>query len=270
MPEPKPLRLGLYQCTPGLPGDVAGNLRRLRHTARRAARKGVDLLVCPEMFATGYNIGAARVAELAEPADGPISLEVAAIARHYNVAVLYGYPERHAEGCAPFNSVQLIDRHGARRANYRKTHLFGDLDHGQFSAPDDPPAPFEFEGFKIGLLICFDVEFPETVRSLALAGAELVLVPTANMRPFEFVAETLVPSRAYENQIFLAYANYHGVEGNLDYCGLSSVVAPDGALLQRGRRTEQLLIADVALERVAAARTQLNYLTERRPDLYRR
>ncbi|SDI49484.1 carbon-nitrogen hydrolase family protein [Pseudomonas panipatensis] len=261
------MRLALYQCPPG-PDDRAGNLRRLREAAQRAASQGADLLVCPEMFVSGYNIGAARVAALAEAAGGSTAAAIATIARDNDLGILYGYPESNPDG-APFNSVQLIDRHGERRANYRKTHLYGDLDRSQFSPSDEAAAVFELDGWKIGLLICFDVEFPEAVRSLALAGADLILVPTANMRPYEFVAEVLVPCRAYENQVFLAYANFQGVEGELDYCGLSSVVAPDGQVLARASQAEELLIADLDPERLAMARAGFSYLKLRRPLLYR-
>jgi predicted amidohydrolase len=268
------MRLALFQCEPGQPGDVAGNRARLDQTAQAAAAQGASLLVLPEMYCTGYNIGADRVAQLAEDADGPGAGAVADIARRHGLAILYGYPERNPQG-QPFNSVQLIDRDGRRRTNYRKTHLYGDLDRAQFSASDTLGAVFEFEGWRIGLLICFDMEFPETVRCLALAGAELILVPTANMLPYTFVAETLAPCRAYENQVFLAYANYLGREGGLDYCGQSCVVAPDGELLVRaqdclagGSAPGQLLFADIERSRLDDARAQFSYLSLRRPSLY--
>ncbi|MCY1277514.1 carbon-nitrogen hydrolase family protein [Pseudomonas jinjuensis] len=262
------MRLALFQCPP-LPNDVTGNLRRLEQAAHQAAEQGADLLVCPEMFASGYNIGAARVAALAEPADGATADAVALLAREIGIGILYGYPERGEDG-AIYNSVQLIDRTGSQRANYRKTHLYGELDRSQFSASDQPPAVFELDGWRIGLLICFDVEFPETVRSLAAAGADLVLVPTANMRPYEFVAEVVVRARAYENQVFLAYANFHGKEGGIDYCGLSSIVAPDGEVLALGSQPEQLLVADLDRARVERTREAFRYLDLLRPELYRR
>ncbi|MFY8044397.1 MAG: nitrilase-related carbon-nitrogen hydrolase, partial [Rhodoferax sp.] len=77
-------------------------------------------------------------------------------------------------------------------------------------------------------LICYDVEFPEATRRLALAGADLIVVPTANMPEFDFVAQSLVPVRAYENQLYVAYANYIGAEGAVHYGGLSLLAAPDG------------------------------------------
>lgn len=259
--------LALYQCPPG-PGDVAGNLRRLEHAAQQAVSSGADLLVLPEMFLCGYNIGASRVADLAEASDGPSAARIADIARSHKLGILYGYPERDASG-AIYNSVQLIDRHGEQRANYRKTHLYGELDRSQFSASDQPPAIFELDGWKVGLLICFDVEFPEAVRTLALAGADLVLVPTANMRPYEFVAQVLVPTRAYENQVFLAYANYVGNEDEIEYCGLSCIVAPDGQVMAQAKHGEELLVTELDPQRIALAREGYSYVHLRRPVLYR-
>ncbi|VXC27288.1 Hydrolase in pqqF 5'region [Pseudomonas sp. 8Z] len=261
------MKLALYQCRPG-PSDVDSNLQRLERFARQAAHSGAQLLVLPEMFLSGYNIGAERVAALAQAADGPAAARIAAIARELGLGILYGYPERDADGRL-FNSVQLIDNHGVALANYRKTHLYGVLDQQQFSAADALAQVFTFNGWQIGLLICFDVEFPESVRSLALAGAELVLVPTANMRPFEFVAETLIATRAYENQLFVAYANYTGREGELEYCGLSSVAAPDGQVLSRAGDEQELLLVTLEHDAIAEARQAFEYVRLRRPDLYR-
>ena len=119
------MRVALYQCPP-LPLDVAGNLERLHRLAHEAS--GADLLVLPEMFLTGYNIGAEAVGALAEAQDGESARTIAELARSAGLAILYGYPERAANGQI-YNAVQLIDAHGQRLCNYRKTHLFGDLDH---------------------------------------------------------------------------------------------------------------------------------------------
>ncbi|WP_277343792.1 nitrilase-related carbon-nitrogen hydrolase, partial [Pseudomonas viridiflava] len=125
--------------------------------------QGAQLLVCPEMFLTGYNIGAAAVQRLAQPADGAAARQIAGIARHTGVAIAYGYPERGEDGRL-YNAAQLIDAHGNRLGNYRKTHLFGDADRAMFSAGEQAPALFEFNGWKLGLLICYDLEFPENAR----------------------------------------------------------------------------------------------------------
>lgn len=127
------MRVALYQCPPQ-PLDVAANLHRLQQVATQAS--AVDLLVLPEMFLSGYNIGLEAVSALAEPQDGPAAQRIAAIAQSTGMAILYGYPERSADGQI-YNSVQLIDASGQRLCNYRKTHLFGDLDHSMFSAGAD-------------------------------------------------------------------------------------------------------------------------------------
>lgn len=130
------MRVALYQCAPQ-PLDVAGNLQRLQKIAVEAS--GADLLVLPEMFLSGYNIGVEAVGALAEAQDGPSAQYIANVAQSARIAILYGYPERADDGQI-YNAVQLIDSNGQRLCNYRKTHLFGDLDRSMFSAgPDDFP-----------------------------------------------------------------------------------------------------------------------------------
>jgi len=259
-------RIALYQG-PAEPGSVARNLDLLEARAAEAAGQGARLLIGPEMFLSGYNIGAREAARLAEPADGPALARAAGFARANGIALLFGYPERGMDG-AIYNAARLIGPDGRSLANYRKCHLFGDLDRDMFRAGESPPAVIELEGIRVGLLICYDVEFPEAVRLLALGGADLVAVPTALMDPFEVVARTVLPARAIENQVFLAYANRCGCEGELRYCGLSCVVGPDGGELVRAGRGEDLVFADLELDRLRAARTPACYLVDRRPELY--
>ncbi len=280
------LRIALLQCAP-LPLDVAGNLRRLRTAALQAAGQGADLLVCPEMFLTGYAIGADAVRRLAEPRDGASAQAVAGIAREAGLAIAYGYPESDATDAAPFNAAQFIDADGRPCGHYRKTHLFGGLDRAQFSVGDGahgaaqhaavhtPFGVFEWRGWRVGLLICYDIEFPEPARALALAGADLIVVPTANMRAYDAVPRTLVPARAYENQLFVAYANYVGSEPThdpsshpLDYGGLSCVAAPAGTALARAGDAPTLLVADLDFATLQASRLHTPYLVGRRPALY--
>jgi 5-aminopentanamidase len=164
--------------------------------------------------------------------------------------------------------VQLIDAHGQRLCNYRKTHLFGDLDHGMFSAGGDDFPVVELNGWKLGMLICYDLEFPENTRRLALAGAELILVPTANMVPFDFVADVTVRARAFENQCYVAYANYCGHEGDIHYCGQSSIAAPDGQRIAQAGLDEALIIGTLDHQSILTARAANHYLHDRRPELY--
>lgn len=255
-----PLTLALLQCAPA-PLDVAGNLQRLEDAARQAASAGAQMLVCPEMFFTGYAIGAAAVQQLAQAAYGPCAQAVARIARQHGIAVVYGYPERDAEGRV-FNAAQWINAEGQRCLNYRKTYLFGDLDRQQFAAGAPSAATVMLQGWNLGLLICYDVEFPEATRALALAGADLIVVPTANMLAYDFVAQTLVPARAYENQLYVAYANYVGAEGDVHYGGLSLLAAPDGQPVAQADRHPALLIATLDDARLTAARATNHHVRD--------
>jgi nitrilase len=259
------VRVALFQG-PEHSGPVEANLAAIAVAAHSAADGGADLLVCPELAVTGYNLGAA-VHDLAEPADGPLSRQLAAITRDTGIAVVYGYPERAPEGV--YNATQAIDRHGQRLANYRKCHLYGELDAGLFLPGTTGVVQFTLDGLRVGLLTCYDVEFPEAVRAHALAGTELLVVPTGLMEPYGVVSERMVPVRALESQLFVAYANRCGVEGDLTYCGSSCVIAPDGTELARAGRHEQLLLADVDPAALHASRRLNTYLRDRRPELYR-
>jgi len=230
------------------------------------ATSDADLVIAAEMITTGYHIGA-RSHELAEPADGPTSARMSALARENGAALVYGYPE--SDGGRVYNAVQLIGPDGRRLANYRKTHLFGDIDRDWFEPGAEAVVQADLDGLRIGLLICYDVEFPELVRAHALAGTELLVVPTALMSPYELVADTLIPARAYESQLFVAYANRCDTEQDLTYCGRSCVVAPTGEVLARAGSGPELISADVTRDALVASRLENTHLADRRPDLYR-
>ncbi|MFE9877031.1 carbon-nitrogen hydrolase family protein [Streptomyces sp. NPDC005784] len=271
------MRTALLQSS-GRPGSIVENLKVLDEAASRAAAAGAGLIVTPEMFLTGYAIGD-DIARLAEPADGDSADAVAEIATRHGVAVAYGYPEREAgrgegehstadAGARVFNSAQLISADGTRLANYRKTHLFGCFEHDHFTPGDQPVVQAELNGLRVGLMICYDVEFPENVRAHALAGTDLLLVPTAQMHPFQFVAESVVPVRAFENQMYVAYVNRTGPEGEFEFVGLSTLASPDGVARARAGRGEELVLADADPVLLAASRETNPYLKDRRPGLY--
>ena len=258
------LTLALWQTA--YAQTTAEALQALDATAAQAHAQGAELLITPEMFLTGYAIGADRVTALAEPGDGPLTRAVAAIAMRHGVAIVYGYPEHNPAGKA-FNAAQAIGPDGARLMAYRKTHLFGDLDHAQFSAGDTASQVFTWRGWKLGLLICYDVEFPEAVRGLALQGADAVLVPTANMVGFDEVQHILLPARACENRLFVAYANACGNECDVHYGGLSTVADAQGASLAKAGREPGLMVVTLERSALQTAR-QHDYLRDRRRDLY--
>jgi predicted amidohydrolase len=258
------MKIAIYQGQ-SRPMRVAENLKIIRSAALSAAKQGARLIIFPEMFLTGYNIGDA-VFELAEFPDGPGAQKAAVIAQEANIALLYGYPEKSDAGV--YNSAILVDRHANVLANYRKTHLFGPEENRLFQ-PGNALVLTRLEGLTIGILICYDVEFPEAVRALANAGAQLIAVPTALMKPYCRIAETVVPARAYESQVFVAYVNRIGTEGNLTYCGLSSITGPDGHTLLRKRADEEgVFFTNVKISAIKTIREENPILTDRRPELY--
>jgi predicted amidohydrolase len=231
----KELTLALWQTA--YAPTTAQALLRLDAVAEQARAQGADLLICPEMSLTGYAIGPERVAALAEPTDGGLARAVASIACRHRLGVVYGYPEWHPSGERPYNAAQFIGANGHRLAHYRKTHLYGDMDRAQFSPGGTASQAFRWRGWRLGLLICFDVEFSEAVADLARQGADAVLVPTANMREFDEVPLLMVPQRARDHRVFVAYANACGQEGSVHYGGLSTVANPEGrSLVLAGRR----------------------------------
>ena len=261
------LRTALLQSSGEL-GDVAANLKLLDEAAARAAAAGAGLLLAPELFLTGYAIGA-DLARLAEPADGPSARAVAAVAVRHGLAVGYGYPERDTERHGVlYNAAQVFGADGEVLLHYRKTHLYGAFEHQWFTPGDDSVVQAELGGLTVGLMICYDVEFPENVRAQALAGTDLLLVPTALMHPAEVVAESVVPVRAFENQMYVAYANRAGTEGEFEFVGLSTLAGPDGTARARAGRGEDLVLGDVDPALLAASRTDNPYLSDRRPGLY--
>nr|BBJ55185.1 hypothetical protein SAVMC3_78140 [Streptomyces avermitilis] len=126
----------------------------------------------------------------------------------------------------------------------------------------------ELNGLRVGLMICYDVEFPENVRAHALAGTDLLVVPTAQMHPFQFVAQSVIPVRAFENQMYVAYVNRVGQEGEFEFVGLSTLAGPDGVARARAGHGEELVFADADPAALAASREANPYLKDRRPDLY--
>ncbi|MGI9462777.1 MAG: carbon-nitrogen hydrolase family protein [Aestuariivirgaceae bacterium] len=236
----------------------------LQRAAHDAAQASAGLLITPELFMSGYKIPG-EVADMAQPVDGRYTQAVSAIAKQAGLAILCGYPERDAAGI--FNSAALFDAKGNLVCNHRKLHLSGPYEKEHFITEANSVQVADIAGIKVAPLICYDVEFPETVRAAALAGAELVAVPTALVEQFAFLTRTLIPTRAFENGIFVAYANHAGSEADLSYCGLSTLARPDGSFTQTHGAGEELLIARIDTAEIALARDRLPYLADLRRDL---
>ena len=238
----EPLRIALWQTAH--PAESTEALARLDSAAREAAAQGAHWLITPEMFLTGYLIAPERLAAHAEPADGLLLQTVRGIARRHGIGIVTGWPEAHGDA-PPFNSAAAIDDTGTLLAVHRKIHLFGEGDALRFTPGDAAPAPFDWRGWRLGLLICFDVEHDEPLRQLADAGAHAVLVPTANMVGYDEVQQTRLPQAARRFGMTIAYANACGREGETAYNGLSTVCTRAGERLDMAARDEALLQASL-------------------------
>lgn len=259
------MRIALSQETPIGDRDP---MRRLDTTAAQAKSAGAALLITPEMGLTGYDIGPEAIAARAEPVDGAMMTAVAAIARRHDITLVVGFPEAAPSG-KPYNAAALVDASGVLRGLCRKTHLFGDVDRSQFSPGPTLADAVDLNGWRLGLAICYDIEFPEVARHFAIKGVDAILVPTANMHPYTSIATRLVPARAEENAVYIAYANYSGPEGRFDYCGLSCICGPDGNDLARAGDGPDFLLADLSKPDLARTRAVSTHLADRRTDLYR-
>jgi predicted amidohydrolase len=259
------MKIALYQG-PGRIGDVEGAFTHMAELAGRSKAEGADLLLLPEMYLSGYNIGPENAKKCAIATDGLEMDRAIRIAQTNGIGLVFGYPELVGDTVA--NAAILIGPDGKILLNYRKSHLFGEIDRSMFKAIGAEFPIAELQNFKIGLLICYDIEFPEPARRLALAGADILLVPTAQMEPYEQVAKHVIPARAYENQIYVAYANHSGGDDGLDYIGLSSICGPDGAILAAAGKTEELIFASVDAAHLAAVRKADSLIADRRPELY--
>jgi predicted amidohydrolase len=244
------------------PADLFGPQARLAWLAECLARldgQEVDLLLLPELFLTGYNIGE-KVTQWAEPVAGSSARTIAALACRHNIAIHYGFAER--EGERIYNAAACIARNGTLLACHRKLLLPPGFEGDHFS-PGESYTQFEIDGIKAATLICYDAEFPETFRAVASAGAELVLVPTALGAQWGVVANTVIPARAFENGIYVCYANSCGTENDMSFFGGSCVIAPNGAELARAGAGEEILQAKIEKGAVQAAQSRLPYLIDR-------
>lgn len=253
------MKVSVAQVDASLAG-LENRYRLLEEKIMQAAIDGVDMIVFPELFLSGYNVGEALHLH-AEAQDGPIAGRVAVLAKDLSIAIAYGYPERDGE--TVYNAFIFIDDQGRALANHRKTVLPLGIEHDWFTTGSNVPV-FRFKDATIALLICYECEFPEIVRHVAQQGADIVLVATAGGADWEQVPTRVVPTRAYENGIFIAYANYCAVENGHGFCGLSCVVNPYGVDLARAGKTEDVISTNLDLGFVAEAPEKIPFLRDQR------
>ncbi len=260
-------------------GDLLGNRLLAELWIRRAAEAGAELIVLPELAASGYTFQSPEeAAACSEGRDGPTVSRWADLCRELDVHLVAGFAE--ADGDRRFNSAAVVGPAGLLGV-YRKAHLFND-EKTFFEPGDSGFLVFDVGPCRLGVLICYDLWFPEAARVLTLRGAEVVAVPTNWVANFRSPA---VDARGWtmgdyasvgvatQDQVFVVAADRIGSERGVDFVGCSCAVAPNGAMLA-GPATvdeEQLLVVELNLEWVdrARQRTPRNHtLGDRRPELY--
>ncbi|MDP2158366.1 MAG: nitrilase-related carbon-nitrogen hydrolase [Nitrospirota bacterium] len=262
------MKAGFFQFNTTF-GKKKKNFDKVRNAVKAAS---LDLLVLPEFFATGYHFASREeVAELAESVpDGETTEFLVNLSQEQGIYIVAGLPER--DGDTFYNSAVLTGPEGFI-GKYRKTHLF--FEENLFFAPGDT-------GFqvwntpigKIGIMICFDWFFPESARTLALKGAEVIAHPSNLVLPY---CPQSMPVRCLENRVYAVTANRIGTEQRkegkpLRFIGQSQITSPKAEILVRAGTDEEILISadiDLSLSRDKKLNQYNDLFKDRRPEYYR-
>ena len=262
------MQVGFYQFNPQF-GEVAKNLDAV---TAKLEQVEADLIVLPELFASGYQfLSQEEAQQLAEPVpDGPTVRRLVDIAKRSKLHLVAGLPERSGSSC--YNSAVLVGPSGFLGC-YRKTHLF-DEETQWFTPGDSGFHVWDIGPAKIGIMICFDWYYPEAARTLAMLGADIICHPSNLVLPN---CPDSMPVRCLENRVFAVTCNRIGSEARggkerLTYIGQSEVVTPKGVIQRRASRDQEEL-AIVEIEPAQARNKSLNryndLLRDRRTSLYK-
>ncbi len=246
-------------------GATAANLAAATKMIDEAARRGSDLVVLPELWASGYDLE--NAAEHASATDGGVFAAVADLARRHQIAVTGSLLSRLADGGIG-NTAVLFDAAGRPLADYSKVHLFGPMAERRYLAEGQKLALAELGWSRAGLAICYDLRFPELFRAYALAGATAVILPAQWPRPRLEHWRTLLRARAIENQMLIVACNRVGRDGETEFFGRSAIVDACGETVIEGGGQEELLTATVDMGHVQQVRASMPVFEDRRPDAY--
>jgi predicted amidohydrolase len=298
----KGIRLAIYQNFGGPVGNaeaITYYLGKMEEAVKAAKKFDAQLISFPELYVTGYAVSPQEAHQFAEASDGPTIMRVAQIAREKEIAIVCPYPEKATvnDETHYYDAMVLLDKDGKLLKNYRKTHLWGPdegkiYSHGYcFAEEGEAYTIHEVNGFRIGLLNCYEAEFGELARILALKGAQLVVIPAAadiwtllstgerTKMPYPDVSRNLIPAHALENIMFVAYCNRGGIETRKNangedveiglYLGNSVIAGPHGDILLHPHNEEALLVGDCIPDDYGPTHPEnTNYLRDRRPAIY--
>jgi omega-amidase len=256
------IKTGIIQFDVQL-GDVQGNLKRVTKQISRLAEKGVQLVLVPEMWSTGFAYDQLR--ELADTTHEVLAA-LARLAKAVKVAIIGSVPEK-GRGVV-YNTAYVVDRNGTVSPGYRKVHLFSVTGEDRHFKSGQQAVVVETTLGPIGLMICYDLRFPELCRALCCRGAKIVAVPAQWPTPRIAHWKTLLKARAIENQLFVLGANRCGQDRDMVYGGHSCIVSPWGEVLAKAGKGPANITAVLDLGTIERVRNQIPCLRDRVTEAY--
>ncbi|GAA0449787.1 carbon-nitrogen family hydrolase [Alkalibacillus silvisoli] len=251
------------------PGEPKANRRRVQSWIESIMKTDQpDTIVLPEMWTTAYTLP--ELEEVADVNSEPTLSLLKELAQSHNVNLIAGSIANKKED-GIYNTALVIDRNGQLIYEYDKAHLVPMLDEPSYlKGGKHAPEVFELDGIKIGLIICYDLRFPELIRPLALNEAQVLCIvaewPEARANHWQH----LQIARAIENQMYVISSNRIGEYNDVEFSGRSMIINPWGDVLEEGSQSEeQVITASLDLERVKQVRQDVPIFESRVPDLYK-
>lgn len=247
-------------------GNPAKNFRSAKGLICEAMEGSPDVLVLPETWNTGF-FPKDTLGEMSCKDGAEVKEHIGSLARQFGVNIVAGSVS-NVRGGKVYNTAFVFDRQGSCIAQYDKTHLFTPMGEDAFYTAGDHLCRFTLDGISCGLIICYDVRFPELVRSLALPGLDMLFVVSQWPESRIFHLRTLTTARAIENQMFVACCNSCGVAGDTVYGGSSAIIDPLGDTLALAGTTETVIAADCDMDILTLIRGRIPVFRDRKPELY--
>lgn len=224
-----------------------------------------DVIMFPEMWNTGYALTEIRA--IADSDGKRTKAFLSAFSKKHQVHIIGGSIAELKEDKV-LNTIYAFDREGNVVADYSKIHLFRLMEEEKYLAAGDKLGKLEIEGAGAGMMICYDIRFPELARRLAIEGAKLLFVPAEWPHPRLHHWRTLLTARAIENQMYVIACNRTGSSGESHFFGHSIVLDPWGETISEAGEEETILYADIDLALVDSVRTKIPVFEDRRPSIY--